>query len=94
MKNVIEAKQISLGQFYQELKDHDWFYSFCDCGDTWRKGKNNHNRLKRISELNPRFRELYDQFIKWANACIQGLESPYPEPPEDDLEIILSETAI
>lgn len=53
---------ITLTAFWDLLNKHDWFYDFSDCGQTWRRGSEAHDKLKQHAQQGPEFQKLYDAF--------------------------------
>jgi|TARA_B110001454_G_scaffold68448_1_gene66833 hypothetical protein len=74
---------MTLQEFYDLLKAHDWSYEYSDDHRYWNKGRNEDGMIQHILQghsRDPQFRGLYDQYRSWAFDT-QG-DITKPERPE------------
>ena len=74
---------MTLQEFYDLLKIHDWSYEYSDDHRYWNKGRNEDGMIQHILQghsRDPQFRGLYDQYRSWAFDT-QG-DITKPERPE------------
>ena len=74
---------MTLQEFYDLLKAHDWTYEYSDDHRHWTRGCDEDNMIRHILDGNsrdPQFRGLYDQYRSWAFDT-QG-DITKPERPE------------
>jgi len=60
---------MTLAEFYDLLKVHDWSFNYSDDHRHWQKGRDQLEHIQRIlqnNEDNPQYRALYDQYRGWA----------------------------
>lgn len=58
MTNILE--------FYDMLKNHDWFYSYSDDYRVWRNGEDMSKKLTRIANESDQHRDLYRMYVDFA----------------------------
>ena len=74
---------MTLQEFYDLLKVHDWSYQYSDDHRYWTKGRDQDNMIHHILDGNSkdlRFRKLYDEYQAWA-FDVEG-DITKPERPE------------
>ena len=74
---------VTLQEFYDLIKVHDWSYQYSDDHRHWTRGCDEDNMIRHILDGNsrdPQFRGLYDQYRSWAFDT-QG-DITKPERPE------------
>ena len=52
----------TLPEYWDQLRAHDWFYSYSDDGSAYSRGKSEQDRLERLSKHSERFGALWHQF--------------------------------
>lgn len=55
---------MTLEDFEELLKSHDWLYYFSDSISVYKKGKENHDKLIEISKQSPEYQKLYSEYEK------------------------------
>ena len=74
---------MTLQEFYDLLKRHDWTYNYSDDHRVWQKGLDESKMIQHILMGNSkdlRFRKLYDEYQAWA-FDVEG-DITKPEKPE------------
>ena len=74
---------MTIQEFYDLLKAHDWSYQYSDDHRYWQKGRDEANMIDHILRGNsndPRFRALHDHYRSWAFDTIGDVTKP--EKPE------------
>lgn len=74
---------MELGEYYDELEKHDWFYDYSDDHSVWRRGQAARNKLSSIASQSPEHKALWDGFNKHVfSGPNWGTEkAPKPEKP-------------
>lgn len=54
------TKQITLKEYEQMLKSHDWYYMMSDDPQVYKKGCYKQSELKEIAETNSNFKAMFD----------------------------------
>lgn len=63
----VEQKPVSLGEFWDLLEAHDWYFDFSDSHATYKRGHANRERLLQIAKVGgAAYRALYDAYEKHA----------------------------
>ena len=76
---------MTLTEFYDLLKRHDWSFQYSDDHRYWQKGSDQLEQIQYIMKQNEddlRYRSLYDQYRAWA-FDVEG-DIVKPEEPEND----------
>ena len=74
---------MTLTEFYDLLKRHDWSFQYSDDHRYWQKGSDQLEQIQYIMKQNEddlRYRSLYDQYRAWA-FDVEG-DIVKPEEPE------------
>ena len=74
---------MTIQEFYDLLKAHDWSYQYSDDHRYWSKGRDEANMIEHILKGNshdPKFRNLYEEFREWAFDALGDVTKP--EKPE------------
>jgi hypothetical protein len=79
---MTRGKIITLFEFYQELKKHDWYYEMSDDSITWRRGKENANRLYKMTRMSPEHKSLFEQYYEYMFSGEPWGTERAPEPKE------------
>lgn len=66
----------SLSDYYDMLQKHDWTHAMSDDQSVYRRGRDVHDQLLRISKESPKHAELYDKYYKYGWG-----EGPQPQKP-------------
>lgn len=77
---------VSLDEFYDMLRFHDWYYEFSDDHQVWKKGKQARAVLKSAAEAGgPAYQKLYEGFAEHMfSGEPWGTErKPQPSPPHE-----------
>ena len=59
---------MTLTEFYDLLKRHDWSYNYSDDHRVWQKGQDESNMIRHILDGNSRdekYRNLYERYREW-----------------------------
>lgn len=69
---------MTIQEYWDALKAHDWYYEYSDDGSVWRKGKDRERTLCALShnKEDPRFRELWDGFRACYSVSDERTELP------------------
>lgn len=73
-------------EYYEELKKHDWYYSFSDDMSKYHQGEIERKRLLRIAdhfgdEYKNLYRKFEEHFFSWA--AFGTKKRPMPEKPTE-----------
>jgi hypothetical protein len=79
-----ETKHQTLGQFYQMLSKHDWYFMFSDDSYVYRAGQDSQKRLDAIAKQSPSHQALLDGFVRhyFPGDGEQIEEPPLPVKPQ------------
>jgi len=58
---------ISLGQYYDLLEKHDWYYMMSDDSRAYRAGRASIHKIQSIAQENPDFMRLYNEYVDFRN---------------------------
>lgn len=72
---------MTLAQFYDQLKRHDWYYQMSDDDSVWRRGAQNKLRLIDFAKTIKGGAELMSAFS--AHYVVHGERGPLPERPAE-----------
>lgn len=75
---VRETSNLALYQYYNKLRDQDWYYMFSEDKKQYEEGQKKYARLYKSSRLSEEHEELwnaYQTYALWGSD-----ESKYPEP--------------
>ena len=70
------TQAVSLSEYWQMLKEHDWEYEYLDDVDAWQRAHDERHRLVDITKQSSQHDELYSVMLKWA----LGYRSLPPQP--------------
>jgi hypothetical protein len=56
---------MTLKEYYNELRRHDWYYEYSDDHGVWRRGCDNHNKLRSMSDESQDHKKMWIQFNNW-----------------------------
>ena len=70
---------MSLKEFYQLLKRHDWWYEMSDDHGVWRRGQDSLVHIRSIADTSLRHRALYEAYAHYMMR-----DGEMPEEPVDD----------
>lgn len=57
--------KVKIGDYYEMLDNHDWFFDFADDHQRWRAGLDQEEKLKEIALQSQAHDTLFRQFHKW-----------------------------
>lgn len=74
---------MTVGEYYDQLERHDWYYEWSDDHGVWERGSADASRLKQISEESPEHKALWDGFNKhkFSGESWGTEKQPKPERP-------------
>jgi hypothetical protein len=77
---------VNLKDFYQMLKQHDWYYEYSDDYGVYMRGKANRNKLKKMAAQSPAHQHLFDSFFRhyFSGEPFSTEKTPLPEEPKSD----------
>jgi hypothetical protein len=58
-QNNNNTDQVTVEQYREMLKRHDWFYQYADDFRAWNAGHDNHIKLLKLAETSPEHSSLY-----------------------------------
>ena len=75
---------MTLNEFYDALKRHDWYYMYSDDGSVSRRGWDNHQVLTRTAKESVEHQAMFDGFKAHYTSGIGfgNEQSPLPVRPE------------
>lgn len=53
---------MTIKEYYKELENHDWYYSFSDDDTMYKRGYENELKLKKMAENLEKYQNLYAAF--------------------------------
>ena len=53
---------MTVEEFENLLKGHDWYYGMSDDPDVYAKGMYKHDKLRDLANTKPEFKKLYDEY--------------------------------
>ena len=77
--------EITVSQFYDQLKSFDWFYEMSDDHRVWTRGNARHEKLKYIATARGgEYKTMMDDFVAWINSRMSGnRDAEMPSKPEE-----------
>lgn len=69
---------MTLQEYYDALKAHDWQYQYSDDGSVYRRGEAEERRLRVARDTSSRHLSLWTRFNAWA----QGTQKKIPARPK------------
>jgi hypothetical protein len=76
---------MSLKEFYQQLKRHDWYYPFSDDHSVYMRGDADRKRIEAIAKQSPAHAALLEGFRKhyFTGKPWDTEQAPLPEEPKE-----------
>lgn len=68
------------GEYWDQLKKHDWFYDFSDDQSVWDRGQREAGRLYTLSKTSPEHEKLWADWNAHINSGIRQTEPLLEEP--------------
>ena len=56
---------MTLNEFFDKLRFHDWYYEYSDDHDAWRKGRANLGVLLQIAKESPEHTKLFSEYEQY-----------------------------
>ena len=77
------VENITLKEYWEKLRFHDWTYMMSDDGEVYRRGDAAHAKIKSYGKLSPEHQALFDAFHKhvWYGDHMRTEKAPMPECP-------------
>ncbi len=70
---------MTLTEYYDALRAHDWFYAYSDDGRAYRRGRAEATHLAQVAKQSPAHTQMYGEFSTWRQD-----NGPEPVRPEND----------
>lgn len=56
---------MTIQEFHEKLRQHDWYYQMSDDQSVWRRGCREHSQLEADSLQSPKFGLLFEAYRAW-----------------------------
>lgn len=53
---------ITLKDYYEQLRSHDWYYQYSDDGWVYNRGTESETRVRNLAKQSPEHQKMYDEF--------------------------------
>lgn len=92
--SVLKASSLShldkmtLGDYWDQLSKHDWYWDFSDDHRVWRRGSDEQGRLENIGGQSAAHKILYDGFVAsmFSGEAWRTEKKPVPTRPTPEQE--------
>lgn len=58
---------MGIEEYYKRLREHDWFYAYSDCPETYKKGLKEQTELVAATNLSVYHKKLYEDYSFYVN---------------------------
>lgn len=73
------ADAVNLGEYWDQLSAHDWWYMMSDDPGVYRRGSAEESRLKGIRRQSPSHDALFTEMEAWGRSLGSAGKPPRPE---------------
>lgn len=76
---------MTIEEYWQKLKSHDWYYDYSDDHSVWQRGGRSKVELQAACQENELFARMYTDYSNWMFKSLPEREDTDPPKLEDYL---------